>query len=1185
MQADTYPRIEASFSITNLATDPFDYTVTDVRVQITRPDSSTLSLPAFFDGGTTWRVRHMPALPGLYQITTTTLNGSPLAVSNLQPSSWTVSGNPIGPGYVRVDPANTNRFITSNGRRYYPLGHDVAWWTNNTNLASIVLKLGGSRENWSRIWMTHFYDSLNLEWPKVGSLGQFSLGVAQKWDAIVSAAEQGGVSFQMTLQHHGQYSSTVNPNWNENPYNTANGGFLSNATQFFTDATAKAYTKRKYRYIVARWGYSPAIMAWELFNEVQFTDAANAYQWTNIAAWHTEMAQFIRDQDFYQHLITTSSDNLSQPMWTPCDYYQHHDYPTDYISAERDPVGIPGGQPIKPIFSGECGSNGVPCLGFHAPLWASLMGAQAGAAQQWYGDGLEADNAYNLFHAGRDFVLLAGLAEQDTLNKSAPHVTCPVSSSLVFAPGGGFVTNTGSDIFTVGDVAPDGIGTLPRYLQGNFHRGMTPNGYTFLVNYPPGGGAFSVQIVQIAQSGAGLLIYLDNVIVSSNSFPATPSDVNTNLTIPISVSAGAHTIKLWNQGQDWINLGNLTFNPYVPMLGAYQIGNTNFAALWLWHRTNIYYPGASAAVSGTFPLSGLQPGTYSGTWWDTFAGTALSNFAFTVSDTNAVIVTTPAILRSAAFFAGKPAQAGLNAPNLTQTVGTNAPPLSVQLLVTNSGGLPLAYSLSVTGANPVSYAAIDSTQPSGPFFAWKDISGVGSNLSSAFTALAAPKTAKDEGITGLVNIGFSFPFFSGGQTPGAFSQLYISPNGFVSFSPFSGDTSMNTTLPNPLAPTNLIAFLWDDLDLSSGGRVYAFSDPIAGAFTLQFQNVFFKGSSASVNCQLILKTSGEILMQYKAAGISNACTVGVQNAAGNQGLQVAYNQNYVQSNLCVRLSPTPWLGLAASAGLLPKSSVDAINLSLDASTVPAGTYTATLLVRTADPALPLNTLPVSLNILAAPAGLQVTGATWAQVGLAWQDFSSNESGFAIERKTGTNGVYSPTATVGAGLTNFTDTNVVSRTTYGYRVRAFNAAGYSAYTGEVITNTPMSPLEQWRLANFGSADNTGNAANAADPDHDGLINIFEYAFNTNPNLANASPISLALVSGHLTITFTRTHPAPVDITYLFDVADDLSAGIWQSGPTTQAVTDNLDGTETVVVTDNAAVSSNAAHYLRARVSSP
>ena len=234
--ADCYPKIEASFSITNLATDPFDYTVTDVRAQIQLPDSSTISLPAFYDGGTTWRVRHTPALPGIYAISSVTLNGSPLTVA-LQPASWTVAGNPSGPGYVRVDPANTNRFITSNGRRYYPIGHDVAWWTNNTQLPNIISKLGGTRENWSRIWMMQFYDSLNLEWPKVGSFGQYSLSVAQKWDAIVSAAEQNGVSFQLVLQHHGQYSSNVDPNWPQNPYNTVNGGFLSSASQFFTNAT------------------------------------------------------------------------------------------------------------------------------------------------------------------------------------------------------------------------------------------------------------------------------------------------------------------------------------------------------------------------------------------------------------------------------------------------------------------------------------------------------------------------------------------------------------------------------------------------------------------------------------------------------------------------------------------------------------------------------------------------------------------------------------------------------------------------------------------------------------------------------------------------------------------------------------------------------------------------------------
>ena len=125
LRAGVYPRIEGSFSITNLATDPFDYTVTDVRVQIQQPDSSVVSLPAFFDGGTTWRVRHMPTAPGLYQVTGVTSNGQALSVS-LQPGSWLVSGSPIGPGYVRVNPANANRFITSDGRRYFPVGQDVA---------------------------------------------------------------------------------------------------------------------------------------------------------------------------------------------------------------------------------------------------------------------------------------------------------------------------------------------------------------------------------------------------------------------------------------------------------------------------------------------------------------------------------------------------------------------------------------------------------------------------------------------------------------------------------------------------------------------------------------------------------------------------------------------------------------------------------------------------------------------------------------------------------------------------------------------------------------------------------------------------------------------------------------------------------------------------------------------------
>ena len=710
----TYPKIEAAFNITNLATDPFDYTVTDVRVQIVQPDNSIVSLPAFFDGGTIWRVRHAPTMAGFYSISNVTMNGTPLSVSNLQPTSWMVTGFPTSAGYVLVDPANPRRFITSNGRRYFPVGENMAWSSPSANATNIFPKMGAAHEDWSRVWMTHFYAGnglgLNLDWPKVNNtFGQLSLTVASNWDAIVAAADQAGIHFQMTLQHHGQYSSTngsnVNPNWEQNPYNTANGGFLSSATNFFTDPTARSLTKRKLRYIVARWGYSPSIMGWELFNEVQFTDAAYANQWTNIEAWHNEMAQFIRTNDVYHHLITSSSV-LNEPIWDQTDYYQHHEYPSDLITGLRDAQDITASQPVAPDFAGECGIDTTPHVGISPPIWAGIMSAQSGAAMPWYWDTIDPNNDYFLIQAAADFVTVSGLADENALTKSSPQVTGGALGPLVFSPGGGWATAT-QDTFTVDDTAPAGIGSAPSYLQGTYHRDMTPNGYTFLVDYPQN-GTFSVQVLQIAASGAGLEIFLDGNLQTNISFPAPGSDTSTNFNASVSVSAGSHSINITNNGLDWVLLGNLTLNPYVAGLGAYAIGTNNWQALWLWNRTNVFQANPGPAVIGTVQIAGLDPGTYSGTWWDTFGAGAISNFTFTVSNTNPVTLGTPPVLRSLALYLGLPAQAGIVPPNLTQTASTNSPPFNLPLVITNSGGLPLAYSLSFTSSIP-SWLSFSST--------------------------------------------------------------------------------------------------------------------------------------------------------------------------------------------------------------------------------------------------------------------------------------------------------------------------------------------------------------------------------------------------------------------------------------------------------------------------------------------
>jgi len=65
--------------------------------------------------------------------------------------------------------------------------------------------------------------------------------------------------------------------------------------------------------------------------------------------------------------------------------------------------------------------------------------------------------------------------------------------------------------------------------------------------------------------------------------------------------------------------------------------------------------------------------------------------------------------------------------------------------------------------------------------------------------------------------------------------------------------------------------------------------------------------------------------------------------------------------------------------------------------------------------------------------------------LNWTDNSDNESGFRIYRGTSANGTFSEVATVGAGVTTYTNRNLANDTRFYYRVVAYNADGESGHT--------------------------------------------------------------------------------------------------------------------------------------------
>jgi hypothetical protein len=115
---------------------------------------------------------------------------------------------------------------------------------------------------------------------------------------------------------------------------------------------------------------------------------------------------------------------------------------------------------------------------------------------------------------------------------------------------------------------------------------------------------------------------------------------------------------------------------------------------------------------------------------------------------------------------------------------------------------------------------------------------------------------------------------------------------------------------------------------------------------------------------------------------------------------------------------------------------------------------------------------------AAPSGLTATAIAYNQINLAWTDVA-NETGYQIERKTGSSGTYAQIGTTGTGIVTYNDTTAGTGTNYYYRILAYNGGGNSGYSNEAnATTAEVSGRKgHWRLdegTGTTAADISGNA---------------------------------------------------------------------------------------------------------------
>ncbi len=86
-------------------------------------------------------------------------------------------------------------------------------------------------------------------------------------------------------------------------------------------------------------------------------------------------------------------------------------------------------------------------------------------------------------------------------------------------------------------------------------------------------------------------------------------------------------------------------------------------------------------------------------------------------------------------------------------------------------------------------------------------------------------------------------------------------------------------------------------------------------------------------------------------------------------------------------------------------------------------------------------------------------------------------------------------------------------------------------------TLPTPIQAWRTKYFGAPDNTGSAADLANPAGDGIPNLTKYAFGMNPLVPGVNPVTMSTDTGYLSLR-VPLYPYATDVSCTVQFSSDL-----------------------------------------------
>lgn len=651
---EQYEKFEVKLGLSAAYSNPYDYDDIRISCTFTAPNGQQRAVDGFFIqeyvitneqtgaisalGNGVFKVRFAPDQLGTwsYVLSCTNTLGTDTFGEQLFECVAPSSGN--NKGFVRTDMSNYLHF--DDGEQYIPVGENIGWNSGNpiVSYRNWITKMHDNGGNFFRIWQCHW--GLGIEWLNNGyeGLRRYKQNNSFYLDWLFDFCTENGIYTMLCLQHHGQVASQVNPNWSESPYNTANGGMCPNTWDFFTNELARNHVKNRLRYVMARWGYARSIAFWELFNEVDWTDQFEQRQ-NEVAAWHLEMAAYLKQHDPYGRLVTTSyaRDYYGAAVWASpdIDITQTHFY-----------SGVPNIERVlaaglsnyledfgKPTINGEFGitTSGVGLsaadpdgIHFHNGLWGSLFAGGLGSAMSWWWDSyIDPRNLYHHFDAVSK--LANSLPLREGFFKPVPSTVQGTSADLSLTPtlDWGGLADTNITIDENGNLIPAGA-QLSSFLYGSQWNTQYRRPPVFFVSYPVA-GQFKVRTSDASGQSPKIAIWVDGQLLLQQ-------DAQVNQTYAVNISSGMHTIKVDNTGTDWITIASYSFSGLGSAVDAYVLRAENQSRLAGWALNNRYNhdyvlnTGLPPVASGAMvSVSGFQNGSYLVKYYDCLTGALLDS--------------------------------------------------------------------------------------------------------------------------------------------------------------------------------------------------------------------------------------------------------------------------------------------------------------------------------------------------------------------------------------------------------------------------------------------------------------------------------------------------------------------------------------------------------------------------------